>query len=129
MLPSIIRVSMGCLILYMIGWFDNRKPFKGFHDQLKQVIQRLATLTLEERRQVAGLNPERADIIISDAAVLDTFMTELGIAKLQISRRSLRDGLVIDYFAQAQPFEPGIITTGDRFLTTPSFLIDDHRIW
>jgi exopolyphosphatase/guanosine-5'-triphosphate,3'-diphosphate pyrophosphatase len=67
------------------------------HDQLKQVIQRLAGLTLEERRQVDGLHPERADIIIGGAAVLDTLMTELGIAKLQVSRRSLRDGLLIDY--------------------------------
>jgi exopolyphosphatase/guanosine-5'-triphosphate,3'-diphosphate pyrophosphatase len=84
--------------------YQPEDPFS--HVQLKQVIQRLAALTLEERRQVAGLNPERADIIISGAAVLDTLMTELGIAQLQVSRRSLRDGLVIDYLRKHNHLGP-----------------------
>jgi hypothetical protein len=30
MVLSIIRVTIGCMVLYIIGWLDNRKPFKGF---------------------------------------------------------------------------------------------------
>jgi hypothetical protein len=30
MVLSIFRVTIGCMALYIIGWLDNRKPFKGF---------------------------------------------------------------------------------------------------
>jgi exopolyphosphatase/guanosine-5'-triphosphate,3'-diphosphate pyrophosphatase len=46
---------------------------------------------------VAGINPERADIIIGGAAIIETFMHDLGLDRLYISDRSLRDGLLIDY--------------------------------
>jgi exopolyphosphatase/guanosine-5'-triphosphate,3'-diphosphate pyrophosphatase len=78
------------------------------HEQLKQAIQRLTALTMEERQQVGGLNPDRADIIIGGAAVLDTLMTELKIAKLQVSRCSLRDGLLIDYRLKHNHFTSGL---------------------
>jgi exopolyphosphatase/guanosine-5'-triphosphate,3'-diphosphate pyrophosphatase len=67
------------------------------YSQLKQVIRHLASLTWEERRRVDGINPERADIIIGGAAIIDTIMAELRLTKLQFSRRSLLDGLLIDY--------------------------------
>ena len=43
---------------------------------LKKVIALLCALPLEERRKIPGINPERADIIIAGAAILDTFMKE-----------------------------------------------------
>jgi exopolyphosphatase / guanosine-5'-triphosphate,3'-diphosphate pyrophosphatase len=67
------------------------------YEQLKQVIWYLCSLPLDERRKVAGINPERADIIIGGAAILETFMHDLGLSRLYISDRSLRDGLLIDY--------------------------------
>jgi exopolyphosphatase/guanosine-5'-triphosphate,3'-diphosphate pyrophosphatase len=70
------------------------------HDQLKQVIQMLCGLSLEERRRVEGINPERADIIIGGAAILDTFLAELGIPAIAVSDRGLRDGLLIDNLAR-----------------------------
>ncbi len=70
------------------------------HEQLQQVIQMLCSLSLEERRKVDGINPERADIIIGGAAILDTLMQELSIPNLAVSERSLRDGLLLDYLAR-----------------------------
>ena len=60
----------------------------------------LCKLTLEERRRVPGLNPERADIIISGAAVLQTLVEEFGVGSLQISDRSLREGVLVDALAR-----------------------------
>jgi exopolyphosphatase/guanosine-5'-triphosphate,3'-diphosphate pyrophosphatase len=63
---------------------------------LTQTAQMLCKLSLEERRRVPGLNPERADIIISGAAVLQTIAEEMGISSLLISDRSLREGVLVD---------------------------------
>lgn len=74
-------------------------------DKLRETIQMLASLPLEERRKVPGINPERADIIIGGAAILDVFLEELNIAQFSVSDRALRDGLLIDYLSRSQPSE------------------------
>ncbi|MGQ0635204.1 MAG: Ppx/GppA phosphatase family protein [Planctomycetaceae bacterium] len=69
--------------------------------QLRSVIALLCSLPLERRREVPGINPDRADIIISGAAILETLMQELDLPEVQISERGLRDGLPIDYLSRA----------------------------
>ena len=64
---------------------------------LRQVVTLLAALSLEERRKVPGLQPERADIILAGAAILDAFMQELGVLEIHVSERGLREGLLVDY--------------------------------
>jgi len=64
---------------------------------LKQVVSDLCKMTLDERRNLPGMNPKRADIITAGAAILDTLMTDIGIEEIRISDRELRDGLLVDY--------------------------------
>lgn len=79
---------------------------------LQAVVKMLCGMTLEERRQVAGLNPERADIIISGGAVLLTLVEELKIGGLVIADRSLREGVIVDAIRRraggAGGFETGV---------------------
>jgi len=75
------------------------------YDQLKQVVGLLCSLSLEERRKIAGINPDRADIIIAGAAIIDTFMQEFNLSRIQISDRGLRDGLLIDYISRGENHE------------------------
>ena len=73
------------------------------HSDLKRVIERLCALPLEERRQLPGINPERADIIIAGAAIIDTLMDELKLPELRvIDERGLREGLLMDYLARTE---------------------------
>lgn len=65
--------------------------------QLKQVVSMLGALSLEERRKVPGLNPERADIILGGAAILDALLEELHLPEITVSERGLREGLLEDY--------------------------------
>lgn len=65
--------------------------------QLKQVVSLLAALSLDERRKVPGLNPERADIILGGAAILETLMHELRLTEMTVSEHGLREGLLADY--------------------------------
>ena len=67
------------------------------YTHLQQVVALLAALSLEERRKVPGLQPERADIILAGAAILDAFMQELDLTDIHVSERGLREGLLVDY--------------------------------
>jgi exopolyphosphatase/guanosine-5'-triphosphate,3'-diphosphate pyrophosphatase len=71
-------------------------------EQLRAVVALLCSLPLEKRREVPGINPERADIIIAGAAILETLMQELDLAGIGVSERGLREGLPIDYLSRAE---------------------------
>jgi exopolyphosphatase/guanosine-5'-triphosphate,3'-diphosphate pyrophosphatase len=64
--------------------------------QLKQLNERLAALSLADRQTVAGLSPQRADIIVAGGFVLEALMTALGIESLRVCDWSLREGVIID---------------------------------
>jgi exopolyphosphatase/guanosine-5'-triphosphate,3'-diphosphate pyrophosphatase len=70
-------------------------------DDLRRVTAMLCALPLEDRRKVPGLNPDRADIIISGAAILDVLMQEMGFSEILVLKEGgLREGLLMDYLAQ-----------------------------
>jgi exopolyphosphatase / guanosine-5'-triphosphate,3'-diphosphate pyrophosphatase len=71
---------------------------------LRRVIDLLCSLPLEQRRKVPGINPERADIIIPGAAILDTFMKELSLDTIATTSRGLQDGLLVDYLSRMDAF-------------------------
>ena len=75
------------------------------YPQLKQTIEMLCALPLEERRKVPGINPSRADIIIAGASIIDTLMQDLGLHELHITDRGLRDGLLMDYLSRSEDAE------------------------
>jgi exopolyphosphatase/guanosine-5'-triphosphate,3'-diphosphate pyrophosphatase len=64
---------------------------------VQQISQMLCKLNLEQRRKVAGLPAERADIIVAGAAIVETVMETVGAQCLFISDRGLREGIIIDY--------------------------------
>lgn len=83
--------------------FFNRKRERDdifTHEQVRQVVELLCSLPLEERRNIPGINPGRADIIVAGAAIIDTLMESLELPTLQVSARGLRDGLLVDYLAR-----------------------------
>jgi len=66
---------------------------------LKKLAAMLRSLDLASRRLVPGINPERADIIIAGAAILETFMEELHIEELNVSDRGVLNGMLVDYLS------------------------------
>jgi exopolyphosphatase/guanosine-5'-triphosphate,3'-diphosphate pyrophosphatase len=71
---------------------------------LQKVIEQLRSLSLEQRRKVPGMNPERADIIIAGAAILESFLKELGLESITTTGRGLQDGLLVDYLSRMDAF-------------------------
>jgi exopolyphosphatase/guanosine-5'-triphosphate,3'-diphosphate pyrophosphatase len=68
---------------------------------LRDVVELLCSLPLDKRREIPGINPERADIIIPGAAILETLMEELNLREVGFSERGLREGLPIDYLSRS----------------------------
>jgi exopolyphosphatase/guanosine-5'-triphosphate,3'-diphosphate pyrophosphatase len=82
---------------------SNGDPVLSAKD-LQKVVDLLCSLPLDQRRKVPGMNPERADIIIAGAAILDIFMKELGFDTILITGRGLQDGLLVDYLSRMDAF-------------------------
>ncbi|MEM4258160.1 MAG: Ppx/GppA phosphatase family protein [Candidatus Thermoplasmatota archaeon] len=74
------------------------------YKELKKTIQMLCTIPLNKRREVPGINPERADIIIPGAVILDCFMEDFNIKELIVSYRDLRHGMIIDYLERHEGY-------------------------
>ncbi len=71
---------------------------------LKKLAPILCSMSLEERKKIPAMNPDRADIIIAGAAILEAVMEELGLEEIKISHRELRDGLLVDYLSNFEGF-------------------------
>jgi len=75
---------------------NRRVPAK----QLRRVRRTLASLEIEKRVRVPGLDPRRADIAVAGAVLLDAILRRLDATEITLCDLSLREGLVLDYIAR-----------------------------
>jgi exopolyphosphatase / guanosine-5'-triphosphate,3'-diphosphate pyrophosphatase len=69
--------------------------------EIDRQIELYRTRSVEERREVVGLQPKRADIILAGACIVRTVLEKLGRESLVVSDRGLRHGLFFDRFGVA----------------------------
>jgi exopolyphosphatase/guanosine-5'-triphosphate,3'-diphosphate pyrophosphatase len=69
-------------------------------EDLRQLNEELAPLTLEERLKVPGLNRARAEIIVAGGQLLEAIMETLGVAELTVCDWALREGVIVSYLAR-----------------------------
>ena len=67
---------------------------------IQEQIATYSSRTIEERRELPGLQPKRADVILAGACILDVITKRLGVEELTISDRGLRHGLAFDLFTK-----------------------------
>jgi exopolyphosphatase / guanosine-5'-triphosphate,3'-diphosphate pyrophosphatase len=65
--------------------------------ELRRIVKQVTRLPLRDRTTIPGLPPERADIIVAGAVLLDTIYEEIGIRKALTCDWSLREGVLINY--------------------------------
>lgn len=63
------------------------------------LLDRLREAPLEARRQMQGLSPDRADIIVAGASVIARLMKRLGTHQILVNERGIRDGLLLQMIA------------------------------
>ncbi len=92
---------------------DPRPPLKvnGYRlsrERLDALVDRLLTMSLEQRRALPALNDRRAEIIVPGALILQTAMAMLRADELVVCDRALREGLIVDWMLRND-------LLGDRF--------------
>jgi exopolyphosphatase/guanosine-5'-triphosphate,3'-diphosphate pyrophosphatase len=65
---------------------------------LDRQIELFRTRGVEERREIVGLQPKRAEIILAGACVVRTVLAKLGRESLVVSDRGLRHRLLVERF-------------------------------
>jgi len=69
--------------------------------RLKTLLETLTGQTVSERAAFISGDPKRADIIVAGGLVLHEVMSSVGLDYLFVSRRGLRDGLMVDLLRQS----------------------------
>jgi exopolyphosphatase/guanosine-5'-triphosphate,3'-diphosphate pyrophosphatase len=76
----------------------SRLPASGFRASRADVchlIDRLRSMSLEERTQVPGLNADRVDIIMPGLVIIDGIMRRFRVNTLQVHTYGVRDGVLL----------------------------------
>ena len=68
--------------------------------EIIHLLRRLRETPLEARRQIPGLSPDRADIIVAGAAVISRLVRGLGSTQIMVNERGIRDGLLLRMIAE-----------------------------
>ena len=71
--------------------------------EIDRQIELYRTLSVDDRRTVVGLQPERAEVILAGACIVRTVLGKLGRDSLTVSDRGLRHGVLEDRFGRARP--------------------------
>jgi exopolyphosphatase/guanosine-5'-triphosphate,3'-diphosphate pyrophosphatase len=94
---------------------------------LARLNERLSRMTLDERRGVAGISAQRAEIVVAGGQILEGVMESLGVNALRTCDYALREGVVIDHLRMleaesrptargaADPRLLGVLAVGRRF--------------
>jgi exopolyphosphatase/guanosine-5'-triphosphate,3'-diphosphate pyrophosphatase len=120
-MASIIMASQGQAGQPMWG-------FRVTRAQIRHLVADLAQMTLEKRCKVAGLSPQRADIIVAGLAIIERIMRRLRVNVVQVHTRGVRDGLLLT-MVQAAGGTIGAAGTsaGDGTRTMPATLSAEER--
>ena len=65
-------------------------------DRVRWHTEHLWRLPLVRRQEIVGLPPQRADVMLSGAAIYEAVMANLGFSELRVSTRGLRFAAVMD---------------------------------
>jgi exopolyphosphatase/guanosine-5'-triphosphate,3'-diphosphate pyrophosphatase len=116
------RGRVGDILPYAIRGYElHRAEVKHFLDQLRKLPQR-------ERARVAGLNPQRADIIVAGLAVVDGVVKHLGVNRIRVHEEGIRAGILHTLIDETQPAALGDRTpVQDRMRAVQQFAEACHH--
>jgi exopolyphosphatase/guanosine-5'-triphosphate,3'-diphosphate pyrophosphatase len=102
------------------------QPMWGFRvtrAQIRHLVADLAQMTLEKRRKMAGLTPQRADIIVAGLAIIERIMKHFSVNLVQVHTRGVRDGLLLTMISSRQtPF-----AVADETRSVPATNAEERR--
>jgi hypothetical protein len=67
-------------------------------DEVRRQVAAYASQTMEERRRTVGLVPQRADVILAGACIVEAIMELCGRDRCSVSDRGIRHGMMARLF-------------------------------
>jgi exopolyphosphatase/guanosine-5'-triphosphate,3'-diphosphate pyrophosphatase len=89
-----------------LGSVDSPHGIEVGTAEVEQLVEWLTTRTPEQRRNVPGLNPERADIILAGLTVAAELLDWVGSRGITVSAFGLREGLLLEMAGAGEPAGP-----------------------
>jgi exopolyphosphatase/guanosine-5'-triphosphate,3'-diphosphate pyrophosphatase len=107
--------SLAALDLGLVEYDSERvNGHRLTHHAVHAQLTRLAAIPLAERRQVPGLEPERAPVIVAGAMILRETMRYFAFDEIEVSERDILDGAALEAALLPEPVEgdapPGAYT-------------------
>ena len=99
-----------------LGEYDPERihGYRLSREAVEAQLERLASLPLAERRELPGLDPDRAPVIVAGAVIVDEVMKRYGLDELEVSERDLLHGAALEAAQLPEPQEgdapPGAYT-------------------
>jgi exopolyphosphatase/guanosine-5'-triphosphate,3'-diphosphate pyrophosphatase len=66
--------------------------------EIDRQIEQYRTRDADGRREIVGLQPKRAEVILAGACIIRTILTRLDQQSLTVSDRGLRHGVLVERF-------------------------------
>jgi exopolyphosphatase/guanosine-5'-triphosphate,3'-diphosphate pyrophosphatase len=79
------------------GRLDDLRNLRVTAKALHRLRKRIAASNLQERLQLPGMDPRRADLSVAGSVLFDTILRRLGADEFTLCDLALREGLVLDY--------------------------------
>ena len=76
--------------------FSSSHGFEVLRSEIVHLLAMLARKDVKSLRNIPGLNPDRADIIVAGLVVIDEVMNFFGANMLLVNERGIREGLIIN---------------------------------
>jgi len=99
-----------------LGEYDPERVhgYRLSREAVEAQLQRLASLPLAERRELPGLDPDRAPVIVAGAVIVAEVMKRYNLFELEVSERDLLHGAALEAAQLPEPQEgdapPGAYT-------------------
>lgn len=76
--------------------YDTAHGYEVLRSDIVHLLAMLQRKDLKERKEIPGLNPDRADIIVSGVSVISELMRFFDANTLRVNERGIREGLILD---------------------------------
>lgn len=102
--PSVIGLGGGVTAIASVKLglpAFNSEALHGAHltrDDVNKQVELYASSSLSERAKILGLPPQRADIVLGSACIIQCALEALKVSSFQVSINGLRHGLLIEMF-------------------------------
>ncbi len=88
--------NIGSMVMAMRGeQYESVHRYEVMHSEIIHLLAMLSRKSHKERLHIAGLNPERADIILAGMILSDELMRRSRTNLLRINAQGIREGLIL----------------------------------